>query len=113
MADKPYRKSTEEPTILQGINRQEIYTKKLTVPANALALPISFYYKKKKEITAGLIRENKITGIACRVAASSNNSIQRTALRAAADAERYGNKDHIESHINILTYIMICRIFIL
>jgi len=43
-------------------------------------LPISFYYKKKKEITAGLIRENKITGIACRVAASSNNSIQTTAF---------------------------------
>jgi len=35
-------------------------------------LPISFYYKKKKEITAGLVMENKIAGIACRVAASSN-----------------------------------------
>jgi hypothetical protein len=37
-------------------------------------LPISFYYKKKKEITADLIRENKIAGIACRVAASSNKA---------------------------------------
>jgi len=32
-----------------------------------------FLLQKKKEITAGLIRENKIAGIACRVAASSNN----------------------------------------
>ena len=31
-----------------------------------------FLLQKKKEITAGLIRENKIAGIACRVAASSN-----------------------------------------
>jgi hypothetical protein len=31
-----------------------------------------FLLQKKKEITAGLIRENKIVGIACRVAASSN-----------------------------------------
>jgi len=31
---------------------------------------------------------------------------------AAGDAGRYGNKDHIESHINILTYIVNCYIFI-
>jgi len=37
-----------------------------------------FLLQKKKEITAGLIRENKIAGIACRVAASSNNSINLT-----------------------------------
>jgi len=33
-----------------------------------------FLLQKKKEITAGLIRENKIAGIACRVAASSNKA---------------------------------------
>jgi len=37
-----------------------------------------FLLQKKKEITAGLIRENKIAGIACRVAASSNNCSERT-----------------------------------
>jgi len=34
-----------------------------------------FLLQKKKEITAGLIRENKIAGIACRVAASSNKPV--------------------------------------
>jgi hypothetical protein len=29
------------------------------------------------------------SGVVCRVAASSNYSMQRTALRSAADAERY------------------------
>jgi len=36
-----------------------------------------FLLQKKKEITAGLIRENKIAGIACRVAASSNLSLHQ------------------------------------
>jgi len=35
-----------------------------------------FLLQKKKEITPGLIRENKIAGIACRVAASSNKANQ-------------------------------------
>ena len=35
-----------------------------------------FLLQKKKEITAGLITENKIAGIACRVAASSNKAVK-------------------------------------
>ena len=44
-----------------------------------------FLLQKKKEITAGLIRENKIAGIACRVAASSNNTNSSDAKSRAAD----------------------------
>ena len=43
-----------------------------------------FLLQKKKEITAGLIRENKIAGIACRVAASSNKAFHWIAGVSAA-----------------------------
>ncbi len=40
-----------------------------------------FLLQKKKEITPGLIRENKIAGIACRVAASSNNGMHSDKIK--------------------------------
>jgi hypothetical protein len=47
-----------------------------------------FLLQKKKEITAGLIRENKIAGIACRVAASSNKSFHRISILLALNINR-------------------------
>jgi len=57
-----------------------------------MRLPCRFLFITKKEgIYNRLIRENKIAQIACRVAASSNKALHRTAisLRSIAAGELY------------------------